>query len=159
MNPRHKNVCAALAAAVARIDVVLCPWGFTFLTDEVHDSHCGPFASGHYCRDRTRIGLSCRDSIDNVYYEHSFVKENRFSKEIERFVISHRALMKALHHSDDCRLVCGQKIPEAIVARDGGDCVAALIHDLSSIAATVLREPCDEFYEIMRRGCRTYSVT
>jgi hypothetical protein len=158
MNPRRQHVSYALAAAVARIDAVLSPWGFTFGTDEIQSSHCGPFASGHYCRGTTRIGLSCRATIDNIVYEHSFIKENLYSKEIERFTISHGTLMKALGHSDDCRLIEGHEIPDGIIARDRGDRVAALIHDLSSIAASVLREPSDEFCAIMRRGWRAYSI-
>jgi hypothetical protein len=158
MNLTHHQVSDALAAAVARIDAVLCPWGFTFAADEVQSSHCGLFASGHYRRGTTRIGLSCRATIDNIFYEHTFVKENLYSKEIERFQIGHDKLMKALEHSDDCRLICSHKTPDMIIARDGGDRVAALIHDLSSIAALVLREPCEEFYAIVRRGWRAYSV-
>ena len=107
----------------------------------------------------TRIGLSCRDSIDNVYYEYSFVKVNRFSKEIERFVISHRALMKALIIQMTVVWCVAQKSPRQSLLVTAEIVSQLLIHDLSSIAVTVLQEPCDEFYEIMRRGCRTYSVT
>ena len=158
MIPEEQLVVDALAAAVARLDAVLCPWGFAFVTDEVQDSRCGPFASGHYCRGTTRIGLSCRETIDNIIYEHSFIKENLYSKEIEQFQIGHDKLMKALEHPDDCRLIGGHKTPDMIIARDGGDRVAALIHDLSSIAVSVLREPCEEFYAIVRQGWRAYSV-
>jgi hypothetical protein len=158
MIPEEQQVTDALAAAVARIDAVLRPWGFIFTTDEVRPSHYGYYASGYYCREMTRIGISCRASIDNIYYEHSFVKEIPFSKEIERFTIGHLALMKALGRSNDCHFVCGHRISDAVVARDGGDRIDALIHDLSAIAASVLREPCEEFFDIMRRGCRTYSI-
>ena len=158
MNVHERQVAGALAAAVVRIDAVLSPWGFVFAADEVHYSHCGYYASGHYCRGLTRISLSCRETIDNIFYEHSFIKENLCSKEIERFQIGHDKLMKALEHPHDCRLIGGHKTPDMIIARDGGDRVAALIHDLSSIAVLVLREPCEEFYAIMRRGWRFYSV-
>lgn len=137
---------------------MLCPWGFVFAADEIHSSHCGLYSSGHYCRGTTRIGLSCRAAIDNLFYEHSFVRVNTFSNEIERFTLGHHSLMKALGHTEACQLVCGDKSPDVIVARDGGDRVAALIHDLSLLAAPFLREPCEEFNAIIRRGTRVYSV-
>ncbi|TWU44723.1 hypothetical protein Poly51_59920 [Rubripirellula tenax] len=158
MNPRRETVATKLAAAVSRLDTVLSPWGFSFVADEIQSSHCGPFASGHYDRDTTRIGISCRDAIDNLYYEHTFVTRNACSTESERFTIAHATLMDALGHSDECRLITTDDIPDAIVARDGGDRVDALIHDLNVFASRVLSEPCDDFYTIVRRGHRSYSV-
>lgn len=158
MIPRREVVAQNLAAAVSRLDVVLNPWGFAFVDDDIQSSHCGPFASGHYCRDTTRIGISCRDTIDNIYYEHAFIKKNLYDTETERFTIGHDTLMRALGHAEDCSLVCIDQIPDAIVARDGGDRVAALIRDLTTVAFTLLRKPCDEFYAIMRHGGRAYSV-
>lgn len=134
------------------------PWGFIFESDGVHPSHTGPYASGHYVRDATRIGLSCRDTIDNIYYEHTFVTVHAFSRESERFLIGHAALMRALGHADDCRLINCTEIPDAVKARDGADPVSALIHDLLFLAAPLLREPSDEFYAVIRRGCRSYSI-
>lgn len=151
-------VAQNLTTCVNRVDPLLRPWGFVFEVHETRHSHCGPFASGHYVRGFTRIGLSCRDTIDNIYYEHSFVTENRWSREIERFDISHDGLMRGLGHSDDCRLIRSQNLPDAIVARGGGDRVDALLHDLSTFAADILTMPCDEFYEIIRRGRRCYIV-
>jgi hypothetical protein len=154
---RRAVVAGALAASVCRIDAVLKPWGFKFEFDGIHLSHTGPFGSGHYRRDATRIGLSCRDSIDNVYYEHSFVTLTLCSRQTERFTISHAALMRGIGRFDDCRLLCSDGVPDAISARDGGDRIAALIHDLG-LASAVLREPCERFYEIVRLGFRGYSV-
>lgn len=159
MNTRHQHVADSLATAIAELDAVLNPWGFVFTSDGIQPSHCGPFACGHYCRDATRIGLSCRNTIDNIYYEHSFITKLPCSEECECFTIRHETLMSALGHSDDCRLICTGETPDAIDARDGGDRVVALIHDLQSIAASVLREPCEEFYSIIRRGWRVYSIT
>ena len=141
-----------------RLDAILNPWGFAFANDGIQSSHCGPFASGHYYRDTTKICISCRDTIDNIYYEHTFITRNACSTETERFTIGHSTLMDALGHSDDCWLITSDKIPDMIVARDGGDRVAALIYDLESIASTVLRKPCDEFSAIIRRGHRSYSI-
>ena len=155
---RRQAIADSLAASVTRIDDLLIPWGFTFEFDGVHGSHTGPYASGRYVRDATHIGLSCRDTIDNIYYQHSFVKVNLCSRETETFVIGHDTLMRALGRSDDCWLLETNKLPDAIVTRDGGDRVAALIHDLSDTAAVVLREAGDEFQAIMRRGRRTYSI-
>lgn len=158
MNPRPEHVAEKLAVAVARLDAVLNPWRFAFVTDDIHWSHCGPFASGHYCRDTTRIGISCRDTIDNLFFEHTFITRNAHSTESERFTIGHTTLMDALGHYDDCRLIASDSIPDAIVARDGGDRVDALIHDLKVLASPVLCEPCDNFYAIVRRGARSYSI-
>jgi hypothetical protein len=158
MNPRRQQVADSRTAATVRLDAVLKPWRFAFTTDEMRISHHGPFASGHYCRDTTRIGISCRDTIDNLYYEHTFVTRNASSTESERFTIGHSTLMDVLGHSDDCRLITSGDLPDAIVARDGGDRVDALIHDLAELAARVLREPSDDFYAIVRRGHRSYWI-
>lgn len=155
----HRELVAeSLALTVKRVDPVLNPWGFSFSLEGVHGSHNGPFASGHYIRGRTRIGLSCREMLDNLYYEHSFVTQNVCSRETETFDIGHDTLMRGLGHSDDCWLIVTDKQPDAVVARDGGDRVAALLHDLTTIAAAVLREPNETFYAIMRRGRRCYSI-
>ncbi|MEM7478162.1 MAG: hypothetical protein AAF483_24510 [Planctomycetota bacterium] len=158
MNQRRDHVAEQLATAVARLDTVLKPWGFDFIGDDIQSSHCGPFASGHYCRDTTRIGISCRETIDNLVYEHTFVTRNAFSTESERFTIEHSTLMDALGHCYDCHLLASDCIPDSIVARDGGDRVDAIIHDLTVLASSVLCEPCGEFYKIVRRGFRSYSV-
>jgi hypothetical protein len=158
MEPRE-IAARSLAESVARLDPVLHPWGFTFEHDGCHSSHTGPYASGHYVRDTTRIGLSCRETIDNLVYEHSFITERSSWCEIERFTIGHNGLMNALGHSAHCHLIGSDNIPDAIVARDGGDRVAALIHDLSSFVAPILRGPSDKFFEIIRHGTRYFSVT
>lgn len=158
MSDRREEVARTLADAVCRLDVVLNAWRFRFVADPIQGSHCGPFASGHYCRDNTRVGIACRDSIDNVYYEHAFIAQHRFCKEVERFAIGHDQLMRALGHSEDCQLIGTAEVPDAVVARDGGDHVSALIHDLRVFAAEVLSEPCAEFFDIVRRGVRVYSL-
>ena len=158
MNPRRQHVAESFAAAISRLDTILKPWGFAFDSDEIQSSHCGPFASGHYSRDTTRISFSCRDTIDNLYYEHTFVTHYACSTESERFRIQHPTLMKALGHSDDCHLISSDDIPDAIIARTGGDRVAALSYDLESFACSVLREPCDEFFAIVRQGYRSYNI-
>ena len=50
-----------------------------------------------------------------------------------------------------------QKDPNLIAARHGVDRVAAFVHDLRHIAASMLREPCEEFSTIMRRGYRSWT--
>jgi hypothetical protein len=154
---RREAVAKALAECIERLDVVLHPWGFTFENDGCQPSHTGPYASGHYVRGTTRIGLSCRDTIDNLYYEHSFITEYASWREIERFTIGHAGLMQGVGHAEDCQLIAGDGIPDAIVARNGGDRVAALIHDLA-FAAEILREPTEAFYAIIRRAGRSFSV-
>jgi hypothetical protein len=159
MDPRRQLVADSLAAAVSQIDEVLGPWGFSFAHGGIERSHCGPFACGHFRRGQTGIGISCRETIDNLNYEHTFITKHRYCQESEHFDIGHNALMSALGHMSDCRLITIDDIPDAIVARDGGDRVAALIYDLSTIAAAVLREPCEEFFTIIRSGRRCYSMT
>ena len=159
MDPRYQQVANSLSEAVARLDTVLTPWGFTFIRSDVQSSHCGPFASGHYERDTTRIGISCRDTIDNVLYSHSFITQHPCCRESETFAVGHDTLMAALGYADDCRLVPSSDLPDAIIARDGGDRISALLYDLTVIAAPMLRTPCDEFYTIVRRGHRTYSIS
>lgn len=158
MNPRRDEVAHNLADAVSRLDAVLNPWNLEFFTQDVQFSHCGPFASGHYCRNKTRIGISCRDTIDNIYYEHTFVTRNGNAIESEKFTIGHAILMDALGYSSECCLIVSDGIPNAISGRDGSDPIDALIHDLSELASSVLQEPCDEFYSIVRRGFRSYSI-
>jgi hypothetical protein len=151
-------VADALAVCVARLGAVLMPWGFSFQSGDVDQSHNGPFASGYYVRDATRIGLSCRDTIDNLDYEHSFVTVHAFSRESEHFRIGRATLMRAAGHADDCWLIECKEIPDVIKARNGSDRVAALIHDLRFFAEPLLREPSNEFYAAVRRGARSYSI-
>ena len=154
----EKDVKAALNAATDRINPVLNDWGFHFIADEVQLSHCGYYASGHYCRNTTRIGISCRETIDNIYYRQSFITPNRFTRHIEQFTIQHDTLMAALGHAEDCRLVSCDQTPVTIAARDGSDPVDAWIDDLVSIAKPVLCEPSERSNEIVRRGLRGFHV-
>jgi hypothetical protein len=147
---------ANLRRSVDRLDVVMVPWGFTFKYETTGGSHGGPFASGHYVRGATQIGLSCRATLDNLYYNHSFVKQHLWSRETETFTIGHDLLMKALGRESDCQVLVTHNPPTNIVSRTDGDVVQSLLHDWSSIAADVLREPCEEFFGIMRRGFRSY---
>ena len=148
----------SLQSSVMKLDSLLSPWGFEFEADAVKSSHSGPYACGRYRRNTTTMALSCRVSLDNIFYEHSFIEEFPSYRKIERFTIDHDTLMKAMGHADTCKLICTHQQPDAMVARDGGDPVEALVSDLRSIASPVLSEPCDEFYEIMRRGRRVSLV-
>ncbi len=155
---RRQAIADSFAQCIARLDVVLRPWGFEFRSSGVEQSHIGPYASGYYCRELTRISLSCRATIDNVYYEHSFVTKNYAYTSAERFVVGHEFLMRALGHLDDCHIIENHRQPDWIVARDGGDRVAALIHDLTAIAGPILSSPCAEFDAVMRKGRRSYKI-
>jgi hypothetical protein len=93
--------------------------------------------------------------MNNVHYEHSLIKQFVWHKERHSFGLGHDGLMAALGHADDCHLITGGEY--AIVARGGGDRVAALIHDLRHIAAPVLREPCEEFLSIIRTGYHSWT--
>jgi hypothetical protein len=155
---RHDAVTNALVESVARLDTVLQPWGFKFEFGGVQHSHIGLYAVGCYQREWTRIHLSCRDQIDNLIYEQSFVKQSLSSREKETFSIGHGTLMKELGHRDDCQLLDADDYPDQIVARDGGDRVAALMHDLTYFAQPVLREVGEPFYRIVRTGFRVYSI-
>jgi hypothetical protein len=120
---RRQNVADALAASFTRLDRVFNPWGFMFAADGVQDSHTGVYAVRHHERGATQISLSCRDQIDNMYYEHVFVAQHRSCQEKETFTISHDGLMSALGHRDDCWLIPAvwSDRPDQIFARDGGD--------------------------------------
>jgi|LakMenEpi03Aug12_release.lakeMendotaPanAssembly.Ray.scaffolds.fasta_scaffold452418_2 hypothetical protein len=157
---RRECVTEELRKAVARIDDVLGPWGFAFTHDGVSSSHQGPYASGHYVRGNTRIGLACRDTIDNIDYSHSLVSVSPYCEETERFTIGHDTLMRGIGALADCWLVIAREDsgPTCVRARNGDDPVEAWKHDLL-LAASVLKEPSDEFVAIMRRGARTYSVS
>lgn len=155
---RREIITQTLADCVARLDVVLGSWGFVFEHCGCHASHTGPYASGNFVRGFTRIGLSCRDMIDNIFYEHSFVTEHSSWLEIQRFTIGHNTLMNALGHLTDCNLIESDNLPDAIVARNGNDRVEALIHDLSKFIAPILQKPSDDFYAIIRCGQRSYTV-
>ena len=67
--------------------------------------------------------------------------------------------MDAVGHADDCHLIAWDDYPNQIVARDGGDRVAALIQDLDNYAAGLLRTANNaDFYSVVRRGFRSYSI-
>jgi hypothetical protein len=102
--------------------------------------------------------LSCRETIDNLYYEHTFITQHRGWAEIERYSIGHETLMDAVGHANDCHLITSCEYPDQITARDGGDGVAALLHDLEKYAADMLRTSNDAFFAVVRRGFRSYSI-
>jgi hypothetical protein len=154
----RQEAAAELALVLEKLDPVMEPWGFMFASEGVRWSHYGAYGSGHYVRGETRIGLSCRATIDNLYYEHSFIKQSLCSRETERFTLGHRMLMEALDHGEDCQLVQTNELPDCIVARKGGDRVAALIHDWAQIAAAILCKPNERFDAIMRRGLRAWTI-
>ncbi len=93
-----------------------------------------------------------------IYYKHTFVTRYACSTEFESFTIGHRMLMDALGHAHDCHLIETDSIPNAVSARDGADPLAAFSNDLTKFAFAVLRDPCDDFYEIVRRGYRSFSI-
>lgn len=158
MTPRQEQVAKVLTEVATQLSEVVTDWGFAFHADEVRSSHGGPFASGHFCRETTRIGISCRDTLDNLTYEHTFVTRRGNSTESERFTIGHATLMAGVGHAQDCHLISSGELPSSMIARDG-DPVEALIYDLTVLAKTVLSAPCDEFFTIMRQGYRSYNVT
>lgn len=152
-------VAKNLADCAARIGAVLNPWGFEFEAgpdDQL--SHAGPYGSGFFVRGETRIGISCRSALDNIFYEHSFVREYSSSRAIERFTIGHAELMRAVDRSDECRLVTQIRYPTLVAARDGSDPVSALVHDLSEFCEPILATPYEAFFEIMRTGRRGYLI-
>jgi hypothetical protein len=157
-NPRREQVAEAFQALTCRLDQLLNSWGFQLDSDYLSSSHCGPYGYGYYVRGTTKIGVSCRDTLDNVFYQHSFITQNACSKETETFVRDHDALMHALGHGEDCWLVAGTRQPDLVVARTGQDRVAAFIHDLSEIAGPILREPTPRFEEIIRQGIRSWTI-
>jgi hypothetical protein len=156
---RRNVVNQSLADCVRRLDAVFRPWDFEFVPDRDGWSHYGLFASGRYVRGTTRIWICCRDTLDNIEYEHSFFTKHQSWQSVEHFGLGHDSLMEALGHRDDCHLIGSWDIPDVVVARDGGDRVTALLHDLSAYAALVLREPSEVFDAIMRQGSRYYSVS
>jgi hypothetical protein len=158
MNPRREHVAACFAQASGRIDALLSRWGFSFAMGEIQPSHCGPYATGAFTRGQTKMLLSCRDTIDNLFYEHTFTTKHSCYTETERYSIGHATLMDAVGHGHDCHLIAGNDCPDQIIARDGDDRVAALVHDLENYAARLLRTENDEFYSVVRRGWRSYSI-
>ncbi len=158
MIPYRDHTAARFEEATRRIGRLLSSWGFSFVLGEILSSHCGPYATGAFIRRQTKISLSCRDAIDNLIYEHTFTTEHPGYIEIDRYSIGHAVLMDAVGHLDDCHLISGHDYPDQIVARDGGDRVAALVHDLENYAAHLLRTTNEEFYSVVRRGFRSYSI-
>ena len=109
----------------SRIEVTIRPWGFIFASDGVHYAHYGPYASGHFVRGETKIGVSCRNAIDNLYYEHTFITRHKYSTEFERFTIGHSTLMKATGHGDDRRLIVPDRI---LLTRSRNTCLRPTRH-------------------------------
>lgn len=157
----ESSLADSLSRCVAQLDSVLIPWGFTFQRDDITASHFGDYASGHYCRGATRIGLSCRHTIDNIYYEHTFVSQRYGVHEKEKYDIGHDGLMLGLGHASDCWLkysLLDRRGPSALGTDDTVDVLHALVHDLQSFAAPALSQPNELFFAIIRTGRRCFSV-
>ena len=155
---RREIVSTAMDAAISQLDAILNPLGFVWRSDGVSFSHNGPFAHGHYVESDTRIGLSCRDRIDNIIYVHSFITKHHSSTETEKYCVSHSGLMQHLDDADTCHLVTGDDIPNAVVARDGGNVLDALLFDLTNSFVPLFRDRPDDFHDAMRRGSRSYDI-
>ncbi|MGD9636694.1 MAG: hypothetical protein AB7G28_18470 [Pirellulales bacterium] len=154
----REDISKSFDLVVSRLNLSLNPWDFHFTSEEMLGSHTGPFGSGFYVRGTTKIGIACRATLDNVYYQHSFITLNACSRETETFTIGHDTLMAALGRSDDSWLVMTNRQPTAVVARNGQDPVTAFVHDLTEIAAIVLRTPSEDFNTIVRRGHRAWTI-
>ena len=156
MTDREKGL-AQLRKAVARIDQVLVPWGFRFDLGENDLSSPGGYACGFYRRGSTRIGLICRANygLGCVEYEYETITDDGFVRESVRYGLDHTGYMQRVGHDRDCLLIEEEL---SAIARDGGDPVDALIHDLSEYAAPTLRQECPEFLAIIRSGYRRTKV-
>jgi hypothetical protein len=138
-----------LLKAVARIDKVLVPWGFRFDVTEHGYSSPGGFARGRYCRGPTRIRLIYRanQGFGGVIYEQEIITDHGlFLREQIVYTVGHPSLMLRIGHADDCCMI-EKGISSA--ARDGGDAVGALVHDLRQYAAPMLRTECPEFQDLI----------
>ena len=93
MNPGRQPVAESFAVVVARLRPTLDSWGFVFEPGDINSSHCGPYCTGRFVRETTQISISCRQTIDNLFYEHTFVTHNACSTEMERYSIGHETLM------------------------------------------------------------------
>ena len=144
----------ALAVVIERLNPIFNSWDFNFEFDGVHGSHTGFYARGRYVRGATLVWICCRQTLDNVSYEHSFITQYMYTKQIESYRIGHHGLTHSLGHSEDCQLIDKFMYPSGLVARDGGDPVTAYIYDLTNIAADVLSGPNETFYAIVRQGAR-----
>ena len=155
---RREIVSTAMDTAISQLDAILNPLGFVWHSDGVSLSHNGPFAHGHYVESDTRIGLSCRDGIDNIIYMHSFITKHHCSTETEKYCVSHSGLMRYLGDVDTCHLVTGDDIPNVVVARDGGNALDALLYDLTNSFVPLFRDRLDDFHNAMRQGSRSYDI-
>ena len=66
--------------------------------------------------------------------------------------------MQHLDDADTCHLVTGDDIPNAVVARDGGNVLDALLFDLTNSFVPLFRDRPDDFHDAMRRGSRSYDI-
>lgn len=155
---RREQAEIALRDCIVAIGQILEPCDFTFQHDETQSSHTGPFASGWFVRGPTRIGISCRSSIDNVIYEHSFITEDLSSRQVEKFSTGHGGLMQFLGYLDEAHLISCDSTPDLVVSRNGGERLDALVNDLSSFVVPLFQNDMDSFCKAIRRGFRSYSI-
>lgn len=144
----EKTAIAVLQQAVGRIDDIVAPWGFQFTMRCSGYSHTGGYADGVYTRGPTRILVFVRaeHGFAGIVYQQESVCQEGYLKTRTVYQLGHPGYMERLGHSDDCQLIKGS------VARDGGDAVSALIHDLREFAAPTLQAECNEFDQLIRTG-------
>ncbi len=151
----HEIECVKLLEEMAvRLNPVLEPWGFHYEFRKAGWGHRGAWACGEYVRGNARISLTCdyRCGWNGITYHYQFPDEWAFSWHYDCYVNSHENYMELIGHRDDCHLIRDGHSP---AARDGGDPIDALIHDLTKLAAPTLSVECDEFKRIIHQGIRT----
>jgi hypothetical protein len=119
----------ALNQAADRLKPLLQPLGFNYLADASGEGHM-PFASGFFAGTVVKIGLVFRKrgTLGCVIYEN------------DHSSMSHDDLLRFLGVQDRQRLVYNDS-SMASQARDGGDPIDALMHDLEELASQHLNDP------------------
>jgi hypothetical protein len=146
MNPEECQ--QKLVAITEKLNPVLNPLGYVFEADGYAVSSGGPFASGFFVNGEKKIGLIYR----------SFSGLGSVNYECRQSAVSHSDLMRYLGKEDQSKLKYDSK-KFSSYAREEGDVLDALIHDIQSFEIDLLTSSSEQFYRALRKINKSHNAS
>jgi hypothetical protein len=129
-----------LVEITENLNPVLNPLGYSFESDGYAVTSGGPFASGFFVNGEKKIGLIYR----------SFSGLGSVNYECRQSAVSHSDLMRYLGKEEESKLKYDSK-KFSSYARDDGDVLGALMHDIQSFEIEMLTGSSEQFYRALHK--------